>query len=564
MVGVSPLSNEISLLRYAIRKLNPEIFSHPIWVRFWKKKGDVLPEAIQNLYEQAEQLQSDSPEDSCQVLLICAAYQSSTGRLDNALRVAQQALALAERNHLSKQIMWATWGACAICFQQENFDRAARYLEELETVLTKENEWVLADFVDVIRQSLCQPEMVSAWRQAKFSNGTPSDPFRFTFHWLQKWGNSFQDAEPDGRSKWGHAIDFFHKCGIRLNGDTNGERQLSVWKSIRNLLRLQEYERKIESYAEVKDSPRPAETVPEPIIAKTATEFTSPKKRAAALIDNALGSNSKSVLANDKVNMVHLAGDATTYIPVAVHMLGPFTLMIGERSVKLPMSRGLSLLQYLLLHHRQHTPREVLMDIFWPDAEPETARNNLNVAIHGLRTALRSVMFLPVIIFEDGAYGLAPDLQVWLDAEEFEKYVKSGQQLESRKQLNKAVNEYETAISLYQGDFLADTPYESWTVLDRERLRIAYLDTLAHLSLICFNQERYAACVNLCQLILARDICREDVHCRLMLCYSRLGQAPLALRQYQVCVEALQGELDVKPAPETTELYQCIRRRKYV
>jgi DNA-binding SARP family transcriptional activator len=49
-----------------------------------------------------------------------------------------------------------------------------------------------------------------------------------------------------------------------------------------------------------------------------------------------------------------------------------------------------------------------------------------------------------------------------------------------------------------------------------------------------------------------------------MRCYSRLGQGPLALRQYQICAEALRAELEVDPAPETTQLYEQIRLHEYV
>jgi DNA-binding SARP family transcriptional activator len=136
--------------------------------------------------------------------------------------------------------------------------------------------------------------------------------------------------------------------------------------------------------------------------------------------------------------------------------------------------------------------------------------------------------------------------------------------LEARTQLTAAVNEYETAISLYQGDLLEQNLYEEWTVLDRERLRIAYLDALDRLSQIYFSQEHYAACIGVCQLILTRDRCREDAHCLLMRCYSRQGQYHLAIRQYQLCVEALQTELDVEPMAETTELFNYIRNRERV
>jgi DNA-binding SARP family transcriptional activator len=154
-------------------------------------------------------------------------------------------------------------------------------------------------------------------------------------------------------------------------------------------------------------------------------------------------------------------------------------------------------------------------------------------------------------------------MQIWLDVEEFEHLVSAGQRLESRNQ-SAAVSEYEAAISLYQGDFLQENPYEGWTVLTRESLRMAYLNTLDSLSRIYFSQERYAACIMASQRILDRDRCREDAHCMLMRCYSRQGQDHMALRQYQMCVESLRLELDVGPAPGTTQLIQQIREHRPV
>ena len=148
--------------------------------------------------------------------------------------------------------------------------------------------------------------------------------------------------------------------------------------------------------------------------------------------------------------------------------------------------------------------------------------------------------------------------------EEFERLIDSGRRLEARDKLSSSISDYEAAVSLYRGDFLEENPYENWTVLPRERLRLAYMATLDRLSQIYFNQKRYAMCITLSQRILARDRCREDAHSTLMRCYSRQGQDHLALRQYQACVEALRIELDVTPAPETTKLYEQIRHHKHV
>jgi DNA-binding SARP family transcriptional activator len=206
------------------------------------------------------------------------------------------------------------------------------------------------------------------------------------------------------------------------------------------------------------------------------------------------------------------------------------------------------------------------MEVFWPEAKPESARNNLNVALHNLRQAFRKVTQTPVIEYDKGkgSYRVNPELQVWIDVDEFNHHLQAARKLESVGQLSHALGEYEIAASLYQGDFLSDDLYEEWPILTRERLRIAYLDLLDHLSHIYFSQGQYTACVTLCQLILERDNCREDAHRRLMRCYSRQGQQHLALRQFQNCVETLRSELDVDPEQATKQLCERIRRHESI
>lgn len=250
---------------------------------------------------------------------------------------------------------------------------------------------------------------------------------------------------------------------------------------------------------------------------------------------------------------------------LAAHMLGAFRVSLNDRPVESwPSGRGRAVLKYLLAQRARPVPRDVLMDFFWPDASPDSARNSLNVAVHGLRQAFRAVAEVPVVVFEHGAYRLNPELAVWVDVEEFERHVQSARQLEESGQPGAATAEYEVAIGLYGADFLLDDPYEDWPVLTRERLRVMQLEALDRLGQIYFAQGQYAACATLCQRMLAADSCREDAHCRLMRCYARLGQYPPALRQYQACVETLRAELDVEPSPATVELHERIRRREAV
>jgi DNA-binding SARP family transcriptional activator len=571
--------NRSSLLDDAILRFNPQVFSHPVWIRFGKQETPVALNLIRDLSSAADNLREDDPSAACQVLLICAVYQNYVGQTYQASRTTQQAVRLAERASLTRERIWGMWGACALSVQQGNYEKAADNLIDLQAILREQEDWILAGFVDVLRQALAQQAVVAERPSGSLPGNAVEDMLTFTLDWLQHWGCSAWDLDsevqlpPAGlanlatkpsllmqsfspvqrwQGRW-RSFMLAIRGELRLQwADSNAQvrqKGFSFWASVRSFLRLNLPEQELNVQIP-KDIPR----LPDRSTVPPGTEIPS---KSASL-------RSKPTSRTKKSNVRQPSRPATTIIPVAVHLLGAFSLRIGDLTVRLPGSRALSLFKYLLLHHRTHTRREVLMDIFWPDMEPETARNNLNVAIHSLRKALRTAIFLPVIVFEDGAYGLESNMQVWLDVEEFERCVKSGQRFESRDQLTDAVAAYETAVSIYQGDLLEQNPYEEWTVLDRERLRIAYLDTLDRLSQIYFSQERYAACITVCQLILVRDRCREDAHCLLMRCYSRQGQHHLAVRQYQVCAEALHSELQVEPAPETAQLYRRIRRREQV
>lgn len=257
------------------------------------------------------------------------------------------------------------------------------------------------------------------------------------------------------------------------------------------------------------------------------------------------------------------AGEASPTL--TVQMLGSLRVTLNDVSVsEWTSGRGCSVFKYLLTNRNPWPSREMLMEEFWPNAAPQSARNCLNVAVCGLRRALRAAADVPIVVLEGGTYRLHPDVRLWLDVEEFERSVGRWRELEQSGEPTLAAGECELAASLYQGDFLADDPYEDWAALTRERLRLAYLDTLGRLSQLYLCHTQYASCAMLCQRIIERDPCREDAHRRLMRCYSRQGQPHLALRLYWACVEALRDELEVEVSPATVELRERIRRHEPV
>lgn len=249
---------------------------------------------------------------------------------------------------------------------------------------------------------------------------------------------------------------------------------------------------------------------------------------------------------------------------LSVYCLGTFRVYVNGCLVEnWSGNKSKSIFKHMVVHRGRPANHEVLMDIFWPGEEPEAARRNLYQAIYMIRQALQQTADdPPTIVCQDSAYSLNPALSLWVDSTAFEEHYRRGQFEERQGNLETAVQAYEKADNLYDGDFLAEDIYEEWLLVHRERLKHAHINLLDRLSQYHWTVNQYNMCIHYCLKILEDDNCREDIYRRLMLAYLHQGQRHLALRQYQRCVDALFTELGIQPEAETVELYQQLVRNE--
>jgi DNA-binding SARP family transcriptional activator len=304
----------------------------------------------------------------------------------------------------------------------------------------------------------------------------------------------------------------------------------------------------------------------EPALAETR-DRAAPRSRPKGNAPTAAAHTLKVIPEHLRLPAANETSCATGAVPVlAAHVLGPFrALLNGQEIEDWPNCRGKAIFKYLLLHRKRPVAREALMERFWPEAGPEAARNNLNVAIHRLRRTLGRVGF-PVVLFADGHYLLNPQLVVAIDADAFLAHASRASELERGQDMDGAIREYTACVALYQGELLAEDrhDYDEWLLPLRQQLRDRYLHVLARLGQIRFDRQDVLACTTTCAKILAVDGCNEGAHRNLMRCYGALGQPQLAQRQYQTCIQALNRELGIPASRETTEVYRQIVRRDAV
>lgn len=247
-------------------------------------------------------------------------------------------------------------------------------------------------------------------------------------------------------------------------------------------------------------------------------------------------------------------------------LLGPFQIALHDVVIRnWPSRKGRSLLAYLLYNHKRLSLKEVLMEKFWPEVAPESARNSLNVALHGIRRMLRRLdNTQEYILFRNESYQINPDLPVQLDHEDFLRFWQRAQHIDRTQSLDKAVRGYENAIRIYRGEFLEDDLYDDWSTNPRAKMREAYIFALDRLSLHYLSTRQFDSAIRLCKNIIEKDGCREDIHRRLMKCYYHDGHREKAIKQFYSCEDLLQTELDVAPGHATLDLLSQIKSDTFV
>ena len=246
-----------------------------------------------------------------------------------------------------------------------------------------------------------------------------------------------------------------------------------------------------------------------------------------------------------------------------LRLLGSFDAHLRGQSIgRWPSRKARLLLAYLALERGRLVPKDVLIDLFWPDAPLERGSNNLSIAIHQLRTAMTAVEpeSGQAIVVRQGLYGLLTD-DVSTDLWDFQAQLADARRALERKDDDATRTTLSIAVSLCEGDLLESDPYEDWAVEPRRSLGAAYNHALAWLATDAARANDWARVIDLAGRILQRDRCDESAHRWLMTGYWKLGNRPQALQQYRVYEDTLQRELGVQPSAESRRLHEQILAR---
>ncbi|HEY4276752.1 MAG TPA: BTAD domain-containing putative transcriptional regulator [Conexibacter sp.] len=216
--------------------------------------------------------------------------------------------------------------------------------------------------------------------------------------------------------------------------------------------------------------------------------------------------------------------------------------------------RAGQLLKLLICERHRVVATDEIAEALWPN--PRTAAaNTVRQLVHALRERLEPgrQRHAParVVVARRGGYTLDLD-GVWIDADEFESETTRGMAALADGRRSLAAERFERALALYRGDFLADDPYATWALDERERLRTLVEGPLRVLSDL--HADDPAAAAGYLERLAQLEPFDNEVHRQLLALWVRQGRLSRAARRYRAFELRLFAEFGTQPSFELADL----------
>jgi len=261
---------------------------------------------------------------------------------------------------------------------------------------------------------------------------------------------------------------------------------------------------------------------------------------------------------------IHPEGEGSVSTPVlTIRTLGG-TAIETSAGVVMPGwldQRPGQLLKFLVAERDHVVTVDQIAEALWPHgnfAPSGTVRHLVHVLRSHIEPDRRPGQPAKLLRWNGKGYAFSPKL-VSIDASLFLE--RSLAALGAFAEGRPARAQLEAAVALYRGEFLADEPYASWALRERERLHDLAGRLLRALADVELEAGRPVAALEHVERLSAMEPFDNDIHRQLIALALALGRRSWALRQYRAYELRLLRAFDERPDFELADVRPSLPRR---
>jgi LuxR family maltose regulon positive regulatory protein len=254
--------------------------------------------------------------------------------------------------------------------------------------------------------------------------------------------------------------------------------------------------------------------------------------------------------------------------PLTIRMLGAFEMTRGDRTLTAAdwkSKKALTAFKYLAANRKGgFMPRDVLIELLWPETSLESAQRNLNTALTSVRKTLEPAASRgesSYLVSKGDSLRLELGPGGWTDLELFQEKLSVAAKAREVGDFDLFFQALKEAADLYAGDFCSEDLYEDWCSQERESLLADYVNILVDLATEHLRRGEGEMALTRLERAILKDPGREDLWRKQMnVCYQ-LGHRAGVEEAFRRCTAYLWDTYEVTPSPETSELYHRLRQQ---
>lgn len=240
-------------------------------------------------------------------------------------------------------------------------------------------------------------------------------------------------------------------------------------------------------------------------------------------------------------------------------ILGPLRIANETRYATIGAPKVGTLLMALIANADETVPSTRLIGELWRDEVPRRASAALHVYISQMRKILRHLgaCTSPIVTRRQG-YMLMTLAGDQTDAQEFQLIVETGRSLARQGRHGEAVEQFESALALWQGPALLELcegPIIYGYAVQLNEIRLECAELLLESSLAL---GRHREIVGRLYALAADHPLREAFYRYLMIALYRSDRRAEALAVYQQAREVLRAELGLEPCQSLRDLHHAL------
>jgi predicted ATPase/DNA-binding SARP family transcriptional activator len=234
-----------------------------------------------------------------------------------------------------------------------------------------------------------------------------------------------------------------------------------------------------------------------------------------------------------------------------IRLLGALAAERGRWKIaRLRSEKAAALLARLAFRPGERHPRERLVELLWPGADPASGRHSLSMALSALRHALEppGIAAGSVVLADRAGAALAEDA-VSTDVRAFEAALADA---------GRDPDALEAALARYGGELLPEL-YDDWVLAERDRLRSLFLGASHELVAALLERgEATPRALAAAQRAVAADPLGEEAARDLIRAQLARGEPAAALLSFRDFERRLERELGAGPAEATRALVRGV------